>query len=529
MLNADELRSIVERSTPNLNPVRYQIEADSGITTVLEQLASRGGTNTGETATADSVWEYAQNAIDGARDDTSLQFNIVVQKGKKSGFISCDNGQGMTLEELRTLPEKVGTSVKRDDPSKIGKNATGALTWMNLGERVAWISKSANPDSRTVIFTTSRADLPRGKIGYASAELAEPGTYVLIDNLKETAERDLTIRNLERMLGENFSDFIDDGAVIRVTVGKDSKVVEPVRRYGGKNFVRDMFTFEVDGVTYEASAELYVHPKRPTQTVSVRSAGKVVVPNIANLGRFGKTKEVWGSDYVSGTIVSNMLPQTRTRTGLDMSSTVVDRFFDEVDFRYTENVRTQVEGYETRQRDVVMQGVYNKVSKAIRTVLETELRELVGTGLIGHPQGKTPGEYERGEDTSKPDSSGPRSSGGGSGDVYRPRRKIRQLDEGKRKGLESMSSITVTEADLGPEVTQIAKFSGGIDVLEVHKGHRLYIEAEVTGNARTIASHVCDAVAYALTLKLNSGQEQERALHGYIDMRRKIGDRVLGE
>ena len=178
-------------------------------------------------APEEALKEYVSNSI-----DAEAQNIIVDVTERRDGVVRVlDDGAGMTLEKLRTLPVAVGLSDKAELENKIGEKAIGLLAFHSLGADALTIWSRSNTSGEVNVIVFRNAEItaalnPRG-VDTPDFLRASSGTVIEIGGIDDVQiRRYLTKNRLRTAFSRRFrSSIVRSGTRLVVREGDSAEPV----------------------------------------------------------------------------------------------------------------------------------------------------------------------------------------------------------------------------------------------------------------------------------------------------------------
>lgn len=272
--------------------------------------------------------EYVSNGVDAKISGQTVTIGIVVNKNDGTVIIQ-DNGLGMSYHKLRSLPESIGESASRLDPSKRGEKALGLLAFGGFGERATIVSRQYGGADPFGVLMLDKADVKASVRELTALNGLGPefshGTRVAIYGVKrQTIEHYFQPAKLRGALQEVYDPMLRRGELV-LSVGWQGKteklesVDEIARRgvyFGDHNLVTPSLVVPKLGCApVQGGVELYffIDGDNSTGKIGVYNKGVRVIPSITSIREFNRSP--WNSGRVDGSIDEDFCELIPSRDG----------------------------------------------------------------------------------------------------------------------------------------------------------------------------------------------------------------------
>ena len=339
-------------------------------------------------APEEALKEYVSNSI-----DAEAQNIIVDVTERRDGVVRVlDDGAGMTLEKLRTLPVAVGLSDKAELENKIGEKAIGLLAFHSLGADALTIWSRSNTSGEVNVIVFRNAEItaalnPRG-VDTPDFLRASSGTVIEIGGIDDVQiRRYLTKNRLRTAFSRRFrSSIVRSGTRLVVREGDSAEPVTS-QSYEGTPFYERVVNTRYGPILLE----LVVTPTPHRNPVEIGCKGQTVTA-IAPLVADGLDPELWTSGHVAGFIDADFLTPGTGRSSFirNRSYRQFVRSLKSVEKRLATELQQVIDAAQ-RKRDIAM---HSQLSSAFLDAIR-DLQDLGWTsfdGLVSHPAGDTTGE-----------------------------------------------------------------------------------------------------------------------------------------
>lgn len=252
----------------------------------------------------DALAEFITNA-----DDAKATAIMIMSErgGKRSKITISDNGHGMNLEVLKTVPVSIGDSMKKFDRDTVGEKGIGILGFQAIADKCEIISRDEAEEA------THKLTLWAGKDDYLIEFLADvrpfAGTDVVLSGLKAEKMRAFAQASLVNWLKQKFRmDLINNKYRLDVIERTKQVPVLPDAYKGEPFYIRN-----VDTKFGRANLDLYISPRARTLKVRIAHKGRLAIDDIATLSGF--EHDPWIAGKVQGEITCDFCKQTSGRRG----------------------------------------------------------------------------------------------------------------------------------------------------------------------------------------------------------------------
>jgi len=306
--------------------IKYEIADPSFVIKQIQQLYSNPQL---------AFKEYVTNSLDnGARD-----IDIFVSKTNNLIIVQ-DNGIGMSYQELKTLPSRIGSSSKRDIQEARGEKGFGLLGYPTVGAKQCQVySKKQGEDSKTYNYlrmslndNDAFADqLTANSFNSLIGGEFENGTRVYLNGIsEEVINRFFTPSSIKAFIGEIYAPALrNDEIRLRVGyAGKRTKLIDIVAPvYPGEKVLDTSIEIDTkkEGKPIKGKIDLYlfVNPKGTNEKVGLYNKGVKVYNSISSLDELSEMP--WSSGKLTGDINEKFMSLTPSREAVIRTS---KRYFD---------------------------------------------------------------------------------------------------------------------------------------------------------------------------------------------------------
>jgi hypothetical protein len=316
---------------------------------------------------ADSAFkESLNNSID-ARLNDGVSIVLIANKEQKN-LIQTDNGIGMTLDQLKAIPQSIGSSQKRFQEGKIGRRQFGFLAFLSFARGCRIISRKIGQGDEGYNFLHLQREEIEGQKPTASYDVLnakqikdlglvpiEHGTYVLIDGIEKEDLFDnyFSPPKLARLFGELYSPLIREGDVSITVKGTGYRNRKPIQvhppEYKGEKVLDEIIEVEYTGKDEKTGEKvgkignmdilLYIDPEASAGKVGHYNNGLRIMSSLTSLEEFNHAP--WNTGKLVGEINEDFLPLNISNTAPLPNSKRLEIFQDALR-RYETNLNSRI-------------------------------------------------------------------------------------------------------------------------------------------------------------------------------------------
>ena len=302
-------------------PMRIKNEQE-----VIRQLLNLYGSNDPVAA----LKEYISNAVDARRPGHPMCVYISLDRNNKEVLVG-DNGAGMNYEKLKSLPQSLGDSSSKGDPTKRGEKALGMLAFGGFGDRATIVSRTNGRDQYGALYLDGEklkasAELLRNDVAVNCMGITfQTGSLVRISGVdKSTFDHYFQPERLRAVLQEMYDPLLRRGELQLYihSKGTNAKKIElqPVHHEGMIVLERIVQTNEpiiklLDDTRIKGTScmGIWLDPSASNAKVATYNKGVRVLGSITQLREFNHFP--WNSGKLSGYIDENWCELVPQRDG----------------------------------------------------------------------------------------------------------------------------------------------------------------------------------------------------------------------
>lgn len=329
----------------------------------------------------DALAEFVTNGIDARAGHIFIRLH---RRGSSGSIEVEDDGDGMTLGDLRRIAVSLCDSIKAEDERTVGEKGIGILGYQELASGCEILSRTANdPDTHTL-------RLRKGIREYSISDVAKnrpiQGTVVRLTGIDKTRMRQFTIAKVEEHLKRKFRVHLTSGGVrITVVEGRKSLHVQPENYKGVPFYVNEIRTPYGD-----IKINLFINPTGRTEAVAVYHKGNLVLNSIAELDEF--QEEPWTSGKVTGEVTNDFNKANTGRSGFLRHTKKWPAWVQGI-----RGIAPQLQAEVERLTEEASEEADRQMHKRIREAFLRALAELPTFGGITAPIADPAGDQEEGE------------------------------------------------------------------------------------------------------------------------------------
>ncbi len=319
--------------------------------------------------------EYVTNAID-ILSLSSHQglVQVSLDSGNRNVIVS-DNGYGMSIEKVESLPDNIGNSDKYNQPDQRGEKAVGLLAFGSMGHKVHLITRQKGDPQ----YSYLRLELS-GKEGNrkmdANIELISEiqvndlfyggfkhGTRVVVNTGNDIFSSDFKQRNVRDFLQTTYAPLLfREGIQFYLgNIGSLERLAAP--DFEGEDLWEDVQVFKGSkGDEHKIDIYLVFDKDSAGENVGLFSKDVLVYKRVRELSEHLVALPFWNCDKVMGYINEPNLSLTLGREGVNRNSNA---------YRSLVNVLTQL-------NDVLWPVIEDKIRKSTINKGEGALKKLWG-------------------------------------------------------------------------------------------------------------------------------------------------------
>lgn len=249
----------------------------------------------------DALGEFISNAEDA--EASAVRMHLL----GRSRIVVEDNGTGMTREELRTVPTRVGDSIRALQEGKIGEKGIGILGFQAFADRCSIISRARG--SKGTWKLSLVAGDPRFRVSSVAHGLPRSGTQVVIAGIRTGRTRVFAKKSLIAWLQTKYRSSLQERRFrLEVLDGSERVILRPAG-YGGVPVKLSPVRTRYGPV----KVNLFVSPMATSFRVGIVHRGRRVIRDATDLPELDH--EPWRSGKVQGEIACDFCKQTTGRAG----------------------------------------------------------------------------------------------------------------------------------------------------------------------------------------------------------------------
>ncbi len=310
--------------------------------------------------------EPISNSID-SRLKEGVSIGLIVNKEDRN-ILESDNGRGMSLDELKSIPQSIGYSQKRFQGDKIGRRQFGFLAFLSFARGCRIISRKVGQESGTYNFLHLQREEIEGQKPTASYDVLnakqikdlglvpiENGTYVLIDGIEkeDLFDKYFSPPKLARLFGELYSPLIREGEVTITVKGTGYRNRKPIQveeiRYSGEKVLEEVIEVEYTGKDEKTGEKIekignidiliYIDSEASGGKVGHYNNGLRIMPSLTRLEEFNHAP--WNTGKLVGEVNEDFLPINLSNTAALPNSRRLEIFQDALR-RYETNLNSRI-------------------------------------------------------------------------------------------------------------------------------------------------------------------------------------------
>lgn len=374
----------------------------------------------------DALAEFVTNGID-AR---ATQIFVRLHRRGESGFIEVeDDGEGMTLRDLRRVAVSLCDSVKADDERTVGEKGIGILGFQEVASECTITSRTIDEPETHVLA------LRKGKRRYTITASPKPrlisGTVVRLSGIDKSRMRQFTVAKVEEHLKKKFRVHLTSGNVrITIVEGRKAVPVQP-ENYKGLPF----YVNEIRTPFGDIHLNLFINPTGRAESIAVYHKGNLVLDSIGELDEFAH--EPWTSGKVTGEVTNDFNKPNTGRSGFLRHSKKWPVWINAL-----RGVAPQLQAEVKRLTKEASEEATRQMHKRIREAFLRALAELPTFGGIAAPAADPSGRPEVGSPTDEESvAAGPEDGEGGDSPPTKEKR--------QRSAVVGASGTTTARAGVG--------------------------------------------------------------------------------
>lgn len=329
----------------------------------------------------DALAEFVTNSIDARATHIFVRLH---RRGASASIEVEDDGEGMTLPDLRRIALSLCDSIKADDERTVGEKGIGILGYQEIADECEITSRTAVEPASHVLR------LKKGTRKYSIADAVKKrtiqGTSVRLTGIDKSRMRQFTIAKVEEHLKKKFRVHLASGDVqIKVVEGRKAVLIQPDHYKGVPFYINEIRTPYGD-----IRIDLYINPSGRSETVAVYHKGNLVLESIAELDEF--QEEPWTSGRVTGEVANDFNKATTGRSGFMRHSKKWPAWVHAL-----QGIGPELQAEVDRLTQEASEEAERQMHKRIREAFLRALAELPTFGGISAPIADPAGREEEGE------------------------------------------------------------------------------------------------------------------------------------
>ncbi len=329
----------------------------------------------------DALAEFVTNSIDARASRIFIRLH---RRGDTGSIEIEDDGEGMTLHDLRRTAVSLCDSMKADDERTVGEKGIGILGYQEIASGCEILSRTlADPETHALHLRTRTR---KYSITDAAKKRPIQGTVVRLTGIDKSRMRQFTIPKVEEHFKKKFRVHLSSGSVqITVVEGRKSVPIQPDHYKGIPFYINKVRTPYGD-----IQLDLFINPNGRTEAVAVYHKGNLVLDSITELDEF--QEDPWTSGKVTGEVNNDFNKANTGRSGFLRHSKKWPAWVHAL-----RGIAPELQAEVDRLSKEASEEADRQMHKRIREAFLRALAELPTFGGINAPIADPDGREEKGE------------------------------------------------------------------------------------------------------------------------------------